>query len=195
MEVKIVRKEWTRRTMMLGSIAMLMSIALPGRSASEETHTVTAGSRPNWRDQGVKIIPASNLDQNTPQTPGMTRAAAITHARTGATKLWAGTVAVDADAKTGAHHHGELESILYVVSGRGRVRWGEHLEFVAEGGPGDFVYIPPFVPHQEINASKTEVLNCVVIRSAQEPIVINLDLDQAESPEEVYWVDPIHPHP
>ena len=107
-----------------------------------------------WRDHGVRIVPGSELDVNTPQTPGMNRAAAITHARTGASKLWAGTVTIHPNAKTGAHHHGELESVIYVVSGRARMRWGEHLEFVAEAGPGDFIYVPPFVPHQEINASR-----------------------------------------
>jgi uncharacterized RmlC-like cupin family protein len=65
---------------------------------------------------------------NTPQTSGMTRAAAITHARTGAEKLWAGTMVVQPDAKTGPHHHGELETVLYVVRGRVRMRWGDHLE-------------------------------------------------------------------
>ncbi|MGF6780090.1 cupin domain-containing protein [Paraburkholderia sp. GAS334] len=152
-------------------------------------------AKPNWRDHGVKIIPGSRLDMNTPQTPGMTRAAAITHARAGASKLWAGAVTIDADAKTGAHHHGELENVIYVVRGRARMRWGEHLEFAAEAGPGDFIYVPPFVPHQEINASKTEVLSCVVVRSGQEPIVVNLDIEPAEPPDDVYWGDPIHPHP
>ena len=57
------------------------------------------------------------------------------------------------NAKTGAHHHGELESVIYVVKGRARMRWGDHLEFTAEAGPGDFIYVPPYVPHQEINAS------------------------------------------
>jgi uncharacterized RmlC-like cupin family protein len=152
-------------------------------------------SKPNWRDHGVKVIPGSQLDLNTAQTPGMNRAAAITHARTGATKLWAGTVAIDANAKTGAHHHGELESVIYVVSGRARMRWGERLEFCAEAGPGDFIYVPPFVPHQEINASRSEILTCVLVRSGQEPVVVNLDIEPAEPPEEVYWVDPIHPHP
>ncbi len=147
------------------------------------------------RDHGVKVIPGSQLDLNTPQTPGMTRAAAITYARTGASKLWAGTVMIEPNAKTGAHHHGELESVIYVVSGRARMRWGEHLEFTAEAGPGDFIYVPPFVPHQEINANKDEVLSCVITRSGQEPIIVNLDIDPAEPPEEVYWVDPIHPHP
>jgi uncharacterized RmlC-like cupin family protein len=152
-------------------------------------------SKPNWRDNGVKVVAGSQLDLNTPQTPGMTRAAAITHARTGATRLWAGTVAIDANAKTGAHHHGELESVIYVVSGRARMRWGERLEFCAEAGPGDFIYVPPFVPHQEINASRSEILTCVLVRSGQEPVVVNLDIEPAEPPEEVYWVDPIHPHP
>jgi len=109
--------------------------------------------------------------------------------------LWAGTVTIEPNAKTGAHHHGELESVIYVISGRARMRWGEHLEFTAEAGPGDFIYVPPFVPHQEINANKDEVLSCVVMRSGQEPIVANLDIEPAEPPEEVYWVDPIHPHP
>ncbi|MBA2351297.1 MAG: cupin domain-containing protein [Pseudomonadota bacterium] len=149
----------------------------------------------NWRDHGVKIIPGDQLDPNTPQTPGMTRAAAIDHARTGASKLWAGTVNIEANAKTGAHHHGELESVIYVVSGRARMRWGEQLEFVAEAGAGDFIYVPPFVPHQEINASRAEILRCVLVRSGQEPVVVNLDIESAEPPEEVYWVDQIHPHP
>ena len=152
-------------------------------------------SKLNWRDHGVKIISSSRLDLNTPQTAGMTRAAAITHARTGADRLWAGTVNIDANAKTGAHHHGELESVIFVVGGLARMRWGEHLEFVAEARPGDFIYVPPYVPHQEINASKTEILSCVVVRSGQDPIVVNLDIESAEPPEEVYWVDPIHPHP
>ena len=151
--------------------------------------------RAHWHDHGVKVIPGSQLDLNTPQTPHMTRAAAITYARTGASKLWAGTFTVEPNAKTGAHHHGELESVIYVVSGRARMRWGEQLEFIAEAGPGDFIYIPPFVPHQEINASKDEALSCVVSRSGQEPIVVNLDIEPVEPPEEVYWVDPIHPHP
>jgi uncharacterized RmlC-like cupin family protein len=125
----------------------------------------------------------------------MTRAAAITHARTGASKLWAGTVNIEPNAKTGAHHHGELESVIYVVSGRARMRWGERLEFTAEAGPGDFIYVPPFVPHQEINASRAEILSCVLVRSGQEPVVVNLDIESVDAPEEVYWVDSIHPHP
>jgi uncharacterized RmlC-like cupin family protein len=71
--------------------------------------------------------------------------------------------------------------------------WGEHLEFTAEAGPGDFIFIPPFVPHQEINASPEEPLSCVLVRSDQEPVVVNLDISPVESPEEVAWIDSGHP--
>ena len=154
-----------------------------------------SGPKIDWREHGVKIIRADQLDSNTPQTPGVNRAAAITHARTGANKLWAGTVTIHANAKTGAHHHGELESVIYVVSGRARMRWGEHLEYVADAGPGDFIYVPPFVPHQEINANREEPLSCVIVRSGQEPVVVNLEIAPADPPEEVYWVDDIHSPP
>ncbi|MDX6749180.1 cupin domain-containing protein [Geminicoccaceae bacterium 1502E] len=148
--------------------------------------------RPDWRTNGVRVVRAGELDTNTPQTAGMNRAAAITHARVGAQKIWAGTVHIHPDAKTGAHHHGELESVIYVISGRARMRWGERLEFVAEAGPGDFIYVPPFVPHQEINASTDETLDCVLVRSDQEAVVVNLDIEPVEKPEQVRWIDPIH---
>ena len=150
---------------------------------------------PDWNADGVKIVRAGELDSNTPQTPGMLRAAAITSARTGAAKLWAGTVVVEAGARTGAHHHGALESVIYVLKGRARMRWGEHLEFVAEAGPGDFIFVPPYVPHQEINASADETLDCVLVRSDNEAVVVNLEIEPVEKPEAVHWVDPIHKHP
>ena len=145
-----------------------------------------------WKHSGVKVIAGDQRDDNTPQTPGMHRAAAIDKARAGAQKLWAGTVHIHAGAKTGAHHHGPLESVIYVVSGRARMRWGERLEFVAEAGPGDFIYVPPFVPHQEINASSDETLSCVLVRSDNEAVVVNLDIEPVEKPQGVAWVDPIH---
>ena len=148
--------------------------------------------KPDWKSNGVRVIPRDSLDQNTPQTPGMTRAAAINYARVGAQKIWAGTVKIEPNAKTGPHHHGSLESVIYVVDGRARMRWGEHLEFTAEAGPGDFIYIPPYVPHQEINALAEEPLKCVVVRSDRETIVVNLDIEPAEKPEAVAWIDPIH---
>jgi uncharacterized RmlC-like cupin family protein len=147
----------------------------------------------DWRHHGVRIVSSKQLDFDTPQTPGMSRAAAINRAMAGANKLWAGTATIHPNAKTAPHHHGELESIIYVVSGKARMRWGEKLEFVAEAGPGDFIFVPPFVPHQEINASANEELACVVVRSDQEPIVVNLSIATVEPPEEVHWVDRTHP--
>ena len=146
----------------------------------------------DWRRHGVRVVKGSELDTNTAQTPGMNRAAAITYANAGAQKLWAGTVIIHANAKTGAHHHGEVESVIYVVKGKARMRWGEQLEYTAEAGPGDFIYVPPFLPHQEINASRDEPLECVLCRSGQEPVVVNLDITPVEPPEEVRWIDPIH---
>jgi len=130
----------------------------------------------------------------------MTRAAAINLARVGAQKLWAGTVTIHPNAKTGAHHHGHLESVIYgthflsffvspflfpphqiwvliaakVLKGKARMRWGNALEFTAEAGPGDFIFVPPYVPHQEINALEDEALECVLIRSDGEAVAINV---------------------
>jgi uncharacterized RmlC-like cupin family protein len=137
---------------------------------------------PDWKEHGVRIVHAGELDSNTPQTPGMSRAAAITHARAGANKLWAGTVTVQPAARTGAHHHGDLETVLYIVRGRARMRWGENLEYVADADAGDFIYVPPYVPHQEMNARADIPVEAVVVRSGQEPIVVNLDIVSPEPP-------------
>jgi uncharacterized RmlC-like cupin family protein len=145
-----------------------------------------------WKHSGVRVGPGDQLGPVSATTPGMDRAVAIDRARMGAQKLWAGTVHIHANAKTGAHHHGPLESVIYVVSGRARMRWGESLEFVAEAGPGDFIYVPPYVPHQEINASSDETLSCVLVRSDSEAVVVNLEIEPAEKPEGVAWIDPIH---
>ncbi len=149
----------------------------------------------DWKFNGVRVIKGDQLDTNTAQTPGMNRAAAINLARVGAQKIWAGTVNIHANAKTGAHHHGALESVIYVLRGKARMRWGEKLEYVAEAEPGDFIFVPPYVPHQEINASADETLECVLVRSDNEAVVVNLDIEAVEKPEAVHWVDPIHKHP
>ncbi|HVR10905.1 MAG TPA: cupin domain-containing protein [Thermoanaerobaculia bacterium] len=154
--------------------------------------TPEPGGPIDWKEHGVKVIPGSSLDPNTKQTPGMNRAVAIDLARAGARKIWAGTVKIHPNAKTGAHHHGALESVIYVLSGHARMRWGERLEYVAEAGPGDFIFVPPYVPHQEINASRDEPLECVLVRSDNEAVVVNLDIEPAEKPEEVRWIDPVH---
>jgi uncharacterized RmlC-like cupin family protein len=145
-----------------------------------------------WRLDGVRVVRANELDASTAQTLGMQRRAAITTGRTGAVKLWAGTVTIDAKARTGAHHHGDLESVIYVLHGVARLRWGDRLEFVAEAEAGDFIYVPPYVPHQEINASEQLQLQCVLARSGQTGLVYNLDIEPVEVPELVRWVDDLH---
>ncbi len=154
-----------------------------------------SSAKKDWRQHGIRIVRAGELDSNTPQTPGMTRAAAITYAQAGAQKLWAGTVVVHPDAKTGPHHHGELETVLYIVRGRARFRWGERLEFVDEAGPGDFIYVPPYVPHQELNAKSDEPVEAVVVRSGQEPIVVNLEIETPEPAPTTPQPDPFHSAP
>ncbi len=137
---------------------------------------------PGWRELGVRIVHHDQLDDSTPQTPGMHREAAVSRASVGAEKIWAGRVTIQPGAQTGPHHHGHLESVIYVVHGRARMRWGDRLEFASEAGPGDFIFVPPHVPHQEINASEDEPLSCVVVRNDQEPVVVNLDLPAVEDP-------------
>ena len=63
------------------------------------------------------------------------------------------------------------------------MRWGDKLKFVAEAGPGDFIFVSPYLPHREINASTDEKLECVLMSS--DAIVGNLDIDCVESPETV----------
>ena len=123
----------------------------------------------------------------------MHRRAAVTTKRTGATKLWAGTVTIEANAKTGAHHHGDLESVIYVVSGVARLRWGDRLEFVAEAEPGDFIYVPPYVPHRRRSTrARMFELHCVLARSGQQGLVVNLDITPVEVPELVRWIHDLH---
>lgn len=124
---------------------------------------------------GVRVLASADLDGNTAQTPGMHRKAAVSRASAGAENVWAGTVTIEPGARTGKHHHGELESVIYVLRGRAEMRWGDQLEFRAEAGPGDFIFVPPWVPHQELNASEDQTLECVLFRTGTDPVVVNLD--------------------
>jgi uncharacterized RmlC-like cupin family protein len=158
----------------------------------EETLAEITSKQRDWGHDGIRIIRKGELDGNTAQTAGMTRAEAISHARVGANKLWAGTVVVHPHAKTGPHHHGDLETVIYVVSGRARFRWGNNLEFVDEAGPGDFIFVPPYVPHQELNARTDMPVEAVIVRSGQEPIVVNLNIPSPEDKPQASEPDPFH---
>ena len=141
---------------------------------------------------GVKVIPGRSVGTGAAPRHGVIRAAAIDGARAGSQQVWAGKVQLYPDAKTAVGADRTHETVIFLLRGRARVRWGERLEYVAEAGPGDFIFVPPYVPHQEINASAIEVLECVLVRSDGEATVVNLDIEPAEKPEAVAWVDPIH---
>src|ERR1700681_1998607 len=138
-----------------------------------------------WRD-GVKVVRADALDTVMRDPTGTGRATAFDFSGTGGRQTWIGSVILQPNAKTGAHHNGRHEVAVYVVKGRSRIRWGERLEFAAEVGPGDFIYFAPYVPHQELNLDASETLDFVVVRSDNEGIVANLDVVPVEQPETVF---------
>ncbi|MEO7002585.1 MAG: cupin domain-containing protein [Ktedonobacterales bacterium] len=123
----------------------------------------------------VRVVRPLAFDANTPQTPGMQRVAAISQRLAGSVGLWAGVTVVAPGTASGVHHHGALETIIYVVSGQAAIRWGAGMEHEAAVGPGDFIYVPPFVAHQEINPSADTPSEWVIVRNAQEPVVVNLE--------------------
>ena len=127
------------------------------------------------REQHIRVIKPQQFDANTPQTPGMQRVAAISKHLAGSQSLWAGVAVVAPNVVGAIHHHGATESIIYVVSGHARMRWGERMQFEEDVEPGDFIYVPPFVPHQEINPSPDTPSQWVIVRNSQEPIVVNLE--------------------
>lgn len=136
----------------------------------------------------VRVVQAHERDANTPQTPGLLREVAFDGRNPDANVLSAFLSTVQAGAATGAHHHGDQETVLYVLTGRARFRYGERLEHVTEAAEGAFVFIPAEIIHQEINASADEPTSWVVVRSAPDPIVVNLpELDDiAEKPARDY---------
>jgi uncharacterized RmlC-like cupin family protein len=140
----------------------------------------------NWRTDGVRVVRAEALDRAMHGPSGSGRATAFDFGGTGGQETWIGTVSLPPDAVTGAHHHGRHEVTIYVVKGRSEIRWGKRLEFMAEVGPGDFVYFAPYVPHQERNLDAGETVEFVVVRSDNERIVVAVDALPVERPERLY---------
>jgi uncharacterized RmlC-like cupin family protein len=134
-------------------------------------------------ERSVHVARRDQLTDDTAQTSGLLRRVAFDSRNPDAAVLSAFLTTVLPGAATGAHHHGDQETILYVVEGIARYRWGQHLEHVVEAGPGDFVFIPAHTVHQEINASTDRPTVWAVTRSGTDPIVVNLpELDEfAES--------------
>lgn len=138
----------------------------------------------DWRTHGIRVVRREAKSSDTPETKGMNRMVAISGSRTGSDALWAGTNLIKPGSQTGPHHHGALESIIYVVRGEAHMRWGDRLEWITKAGPGDFLQVPAWVPHQEINAG-AEDLHCVLVRSGKEEVVVNIEVDAVDEPQ---WV-------
>ncbi|HEY4348594.1 MAG TPA: cupin domain-containing protein [Gaiellaceae bacterium] len=127
---------------------------------------------------------SDELTESTAQTPGMRRYEAISGKRNGSAKLWMGKNRVGPGLVSADHHHGEAETGIYVVSGHPVFVFledGEERRIETE--PGDYVYVPPFVPHREENPSLDEEAVVVLARSTQEGIVVNLPSLRASVPE------------
>src|SRR6201990_3132679 len=122
----------------------------------------------------IRIVSPAEFDPGTAQTSGSERRAAIAPALGIASSIWGGLFEVEPGARTGIHHHGEQDTIAFVLSGICEVRWGETGEFAARAQAGDFIHVPAYLPHMEINPSQTEPFEWVVVRSTSTPIVVNL---------------------
>jgi uncharacterized RmlC-like cupin family protein len=126
----------------------------------------------------VRVVRADDLDEQTAQTAGMLRRTAIDRQSVGSEKLWVGVVTVEPATSTGAHHHGDCDSVVCITSGRIMIRWGERLEKRAEAGPGDFIYIPAQLVHQEINENENLPVASIVVRSGDNVVENVVTADQ-----------------
>jgi len=114
----------------------------------------------------------------------MRRFEAISGKRNGSRKIWMGKAHVAPGMSSGDHHHGEAETGIYVVSGRPVFVFLEDgEERRVQTSPGDYIYVPPYVPHREENPSPDTEAVVVLARSTQEGIVVNLPSLRAEVPE------------
>jgi uncharacterized RmlC-like cupin family protein len=142
---------------------------LPDVSASAASDQ----ERPLWK-RPLHHVKAGKLDSDTAQTKGMKRFEALSRKHGGTEKIWLGENHVGPEMKSGDHHHGEAETGIYVVSGHPVfVFLHDGEEQRIETAPGDYVFVPPYVPHREENPNPEPAV-VVLARSTQEGIVVNL---------------------
>ncbi|SDY86311.1 Uncharacterized protein, RmlC-like cupin domain [Modestobacter sp. DSM 44400] len=133
-------------------------------------HTET----PDGWHQPLRHVHAAELTGDTGQTGGMTRREAISSRTVGAQRLWMGQTHVAPQTSSGDHHHGDSETAIHVLSGHPVFVFAEDgREVRLETSPGDYVFVPPFVPHREENPTEEKAV-VVIARSSQEAIVVNL---------------------
>jgi uncharacterized RmlC-like cupin family protein len=112
---------------------------------------------------------------DTGQTSGMTRREAISGKNTGSEKVWMGQTHVAPGTRSADHHHGEAETAIYVLSGNPAFVFADGSEEVRlDAEPGDYIFVPPYVPHREENPGDQEAV-VIIARSSQEGIVVNLE--------------------
>jgi uncharacterized RmlC-like cupin family protein len=148
--------------------------ATPKSSAAPRWFEIKGADMDKNTQSGISIVTPRAFDPGTSQTPGSERLAAISASHGIASPMWGGLFVVAPGGRTAIHHHGEQHTIAYVLAGTCLVRWGARGEFSAEARCGDFLHVPAWLPHMEINPSSTEPFRWVVVRSTPVPIVVNL---------------------
>jgi uncharacterized RmlC-like cupin family protein len=125
----------------------------------------------------ISVVRPNQFNEGTSQTPGSLRLAAVSPDLGIHSALWGGTFLVEPGAQTGIHHHGLQETVAYVLEGESFIQWGERGQHSVTARAGDFLHVPAWLVHREINRSKEFPFRWVVIRSTSEPIVVNLSED------------------
>lgn len=128
----------------------------------------------------ICVVRPHERDAGTAQTPGMVRTAGVSAGTCGSSGVWMGQFTNEPGFRSGAHHHGDVESAIYVLEGTIRMRWGERLEHSADASAGDFIFVPARLVHQEINLSPTGRVVAILARGGQENVVVNVELPEAE---------------
>ncbi|WP_248964604.1 cupin domain-containing protein [Sphaerisporangium perillae] len=141
------------------------------------THTPDSPHEHDAFHRRLHHIAPDHLRSDTAQTSGMRRLEAVSGTTVGARNLWMGQTHVPADTNSGNHHHGHSETAIYVVSGHPTFVFldeerGEEMRIATS--PGDYVFVPPYVPHREENPGTEEEAVVVIARTTQEAIVVNL---------------------
>lgn len=165
-----VAVSWVR-VVALDDAAHLLSIdAIAAPSATPRTAA----------DALVIISPDERGINAAEQTRGMRRESGVTPETTGSGALWSGYVTTPGGMVSGAHHHGDAESAIYMLHGEARFTWGDRLQHGRIARPGDFIYVPPRVVHAEENLSPTEPVIFVVSRNSGTMTTVNVDLDVSD---------------
>lgn len=120
------------------------------------------------------VVRGIELDEATGQTANALRLAGISNTTTAASRIWLGKVHTPAGFASAAHHHGEAETAGYVLKGRAWITFGDNYSERVDLEEGDFVFVPPNMPHIEGNGSDSEELVWLTARSPDN-IVVNLD--------------------